>query len=137
MGPAVLAQDTERVGRFRREAQILATLNHPSITATYGLEETAAAGPGQSALVGLVMELVAGEDLAERLRRGAIPVEEAITIARPSSGALATIGSSGRQASCSSSRWSTSCPLALRCRPVDCAIPMSRSRRIKQSPRPG
>jgi hypothetical protein len=73
--PPALAQDTERVGRFRREAQILATLNHPNIAAIYGLEETAAAGPGQSAVVALVMELVGGEDLAERLRRGAIPVE--------------------------------------------------------------
>ena len=86
--PAALAQDTERVGRFRREAQILATLNHPNIAAIYGLEETAAAGPGQSAVVGLVMELVAGEDLAERLRRGAIPVEEAIGIARQIAEAL-------------------------------------------------
>ena len=86
--PVALAQDTERVGRFRREAQILATLNHPNIAAIYGLEETAAAGPGQSAVVGLVMELVAGEDLAERLRRGAIPVEEAIGIARQIAEAL-------------------------------------------------
>ena len=72
--PAALAQDAERVGRFRREAQILATLNHSNIASIYGLEEADGA-------VGLVMELVAGDDLAQRLRTGAIPVDEAITIA--------------------------------------------------------
>ncbi len=90
--PEALAQDTERVGRFRREAQILATLNHPNIAAIYGLEEgpslALSGGPGQSAVVALVMELVTGEDLAERLRRGAIPVVEAIGIAKQIAEAL-------------------------------------------------
>ena len=80
--PPALAHDAERVGRFRREAQILATLNHTNIASIYGIEETASEGPGKPAFVGLVMELVAGEDLAERLRRGAVPVDEAIAIAR-------------------------------------------------------
>src|SRR6187401_786716 len=71
--PPALAQDPERVGRFRREAQILATLNHPNIAAVYGLEE----GDGT---VGLVMELVTGDDLSQRLRTGAIPVEDAVAI---------------------------------------------------------
>ncbi|MBK5255842.1 MAG: serine/threonine protein kinase [Vicinamibacteria bacterium] len=79
--PAALAQDSERVGRFRREAQILATLNHPNIAAIYGLEET-------SGTVGLVMELVAGDDLSQRLRAGAIPVHEAIAMARQIAEAL-------------------------------------------------
>ena len=79
--PAALAHDAERVGRFRREAQILATLNHPNIAAIYGLEEA-------NGTVGLVMELVAGNDLAQRLRGGAVPVEEAIAIAKQIAGAL-------------------------------------------------
>jgi len=79
--PAALAQDTDRVTRFRREAQILATLNHPNIAGIYGLEE----GNGT---VGLVMELVAGDDLAQRLRGGAVPVEEAIAISKQIAEAL-------------------------------------------------
>ena len=79
--PAALAQDTERVGRFRREAQILATLNHSNIASIYGLEEA-------GGTVGLVMELIAGEDLAQRLRSGAIPVDEAIAIAKQIAEAL-------------------------------------------------
>ncbi len=92
--PAALAQDSERVGRFRREAQILATLNHPNIAAIYGLEESAAspgsarADSGQAAVVALVMELVAGDDLAQRLLGGAIPVDEALAIAKQVAEAL-------------------------------------------------
>jgi serine/threonine protein kinase len=73
--PAEFAQDGERVARFRREAQVLASLNHPNVAAIYGLEEADGA-------VALALELVEGEDLAERLRRGAIPVDDAIAIAR-------------------------------------------------------
>ena len=73
--PAAVAQDAERVARFRREAQVLAALNHPNIAAIHGLEETDDA-------VALVIEYVDGEDLAERLRRGAIPLDEALAIAR-------------------------------------------------------
>jgi len=79
--PAALAQDADRVGRFRREAQILATLNHPNIAAIYGLEEA-------HGTVGLVMELVAGDDLAQRLRGGMIPVDEAIAVAKQIAEAL-------------------------------------------------
>ena len=79
--PVALAQDAERVGRFRREAQVLAALNHPNIAAIYGLEET-------DGVVGLVMELVPGEDLAERLKRGKIPTDEAIAISRQIAEAL-------------------------------------------------
>jgi len=73
--PAEFAQDRERVARFRREAQVLASLNHPNIAAIYGLEES-------GVVVALALELVEGEDLAERLKRGAIPVDEALAIAK-------------------------------------------------------
>ena len=73
--PAELAQDRERVARFRREAQVLASLNHPNIAAIYGLEES-------GGVVALALELVEGEDLAERMKRGAIPVDEALAIAK-------------------------------------------------------
>jgi serine/threonine-protein kinase len=72
--PAAFAQDAERIARFEREARVLASLNHPNIAAIYGLEDSA----GQRLLV---MELVPGETLAERIKRGAIPVEEALRIA--------------------------------------------------------
>ena len=73
--PAEVAQDPERLARFRREAQLLASLNHPGIAAIHGLEEA----DGQ---LFLVLELVEGEDLAERLKRGAMPVDEALSVAR-------------------------------------------------------
>ena len=72
--PAV-ADDADRLARFRREAQVLASLNHPNIAAIYGLEEA-------NDVVALALELVDGEDLAERLTRGAVPLDEALTIAR-------------------------------------------------------
>jgi len=79
--PAEVAKDAERLGRFRREAQLLAALNHPNIAAIHGLDEAA----GQ---MFLVLELVDGEDLAERLKRGAIPVDEAIAIGKQIAEAL-------------------------------------------------
>ncbi len=66
--------DSERVGRFRREARVLASLNHPNIAAIHGFEEA----EGRNFLV---MELAEGETLAERIRAGSIPVEEALGIA--------------------------------------------------------
>jgi len=79
--PAALAGDAERLARFEREARLLASLNHPNIAAVYGFH--AADGT-----IFLAMELVPGEDLAARLRRGAIPVTEAIPLARDIAGAL-------------------------------------------------
>jgi serine/threonine protein kinase len=73
--PAGFANDKERVARFRREAQVVASLNHAHIAAIDGLEEN-------DGIVALVLELVEGEDLAERLARGPIPIDEAIDIAR-------------------------------------------------------
>jgi Tol biopolymer transport system component/predicted Ser/Thr protein kinase len=68
--PDLFARDPERLTRFTREAQTLASLNHPNVAHVYGVEERA-----------LVMELVEGEDLAQRIARGAVPVDEAIPIA--------------------------------------------------------
>jgi Tol biopolymer transport system component len=79
--PDTFAQDPERVARFRREAQVLAALNHPHIAAIHGLEES---GTTQF----LVLELVDGETLARRLERGALPVDEALAIARQIADAL-------------------------------------------------
>ena len=84
--PAELAQDPERLARFEREAKLLASLNHPNIAHVYGFES--ATLPDGSAVHFLAMELVPGEDLAERLKRGAIPVDEAIAIAKQIAEAL-------------------------------------------------
>jgi serine/threonine-protein kinase len=75
--PDAFAQDVDRMARFQREAQVLASLNHPNIAAIYGVEERA-----------LVMELVDGPTLAERIGQGAIPLEEALPIARQIAEAL-------------------------------------------------
>jgi serine/threonine protein kinase len=72
-----VARDPERLARFQREATLLAALNHPHVAAIYGLED-------DDRTPFLVLELVAGEDLAERLKRGPIPVGEALGIARHS-----------------------------------------------------
>ncbi|MFZ0463571.1 MAG: protein kinase [Candidatus Acidiferrales bacterium] len=73
--PEAFAQDAERLARFRREAQVLASLNHPNIAAIYGFEDS-------GGVHALVMELVEGPTLAERIKTGAIPIDEALPIAR-------------------------------------------------------
>src|ERR1041384_4270819 len=73
--PEAFSHDVERIARLQREARVLALLNHSNIAAIYGLEES-------SERRFLVMELVAGETLAERIKRGAIPLEEALPIAK-------------------------------------------------------
>jgi len=78
--PAVLAQDPDRLARFEREAKVLASLNHSGIAHLYGFES--ATLPDGTTAHYLAMELVEGEDLAERLKRGPVPVEEALPIAR-------------------------------------------------------
>ena len=79
--PEALSVDPERVSRFQREAQILASLNHPHIGAIHDLTEF-----GDSRV--LILELVEGETLAERIVRGPIPIEEALQIARQIAEAL-------------------------------------------------
>jgi hypothetical protein len=79
--PASVAADHDRLARFRREAEVLASLNHPHVAGIYGFEES----DGVSALV---MELVEGEDLSQRIARGAIPIDEALPIAKQIAEAL-------------------------------------------------
>ena len=78
--PAV-ANDPDRLARFSREAQVLASLNHPNIAHIYGLEEA-------DGITAIVLELVDGEDLAQRIARGPIPLDEALPIARQIADAL-------------------------------------------------
>jgi Tol biopolymer transport system component len=78
--PAV-ANDPDRLARFTREAHVLASLNHPNIAHIHGLEES-------NGVTALVMELVEGEDLSQRLQRGALPIAEALPIARQIAEAL-------------------------------------------------
>src|SRR5438552_3913976 len=73
--PDEFSLDADRVGRFQREAEVLASLNHPNIAAIYDLQEA-------NGFRYLVLELVDGETLAERIARGPIPLEEALSIAK-------------------------------------------------------
>jgi serine/threonine protein kinase len=84
--PAHLAQDADRLARFEREAALLAFLNHPNVAHVYGFE-TATLRDGPTAHF-LAMELVEGEDLSERLTRGALPMDEALEIAKQIAGAI-------------------------------------------------
>jgi Tol biopolymer transport system component len=80
--PEAFAHDPERLSRFQREAKMLAALNHPNIATIYGLEQSSGTNY-------LVMEMVAGENLAERVKReGAVPIDEALTIAKQIAEAL-------------------------------------------------
>src|SRR5450631_3263359 len=80
--PESFARDADRLARFRREAQLLASLNHTNIAAIYNIEDS-------NGTTYLVMELVPGENLAERVKReGAIPIVEALTIAKQIAEAL-------------------------------------------------
>ena len=72
--PEEFAQDEERLARFEREAKLLASLNHPNIATIHGLEE-------HNGTRFLVLELVEGDTLADRLKKGAIPVEESLKLA--------------------------------------------------------
>ena len=86
--PPDVAGDHQRLARFQREAELLATLNHPHIAQLYGIEET-------TGTTALVMELVEGEDLAQWIARGAIPLGEALPIAKQITEALAAAHDAG------------------------------------------
>ena len=79
--PKAFAHDADRLARFQREAKTLASLNHPHIAGIYGLEES-------GGVTALVMELVEGRDLSQRIARGAIPIDEALPIAKQIAEAL-------------------------------------------------
>ena len=79
--PPSLSVDADRLARFQREAEVLASLNHPNIAAIYGLEES-------GGITALVMELVEGDDLSQRIARGALPLDEALPIAKQIAEAL-------------------------------------------------
>ena len=86
--PAEFASDPERLGRFRREAQVLASLNHPNIAHIYGFEDS-----GQTHA--LVLELVDGPTLADRIEQGPIALDETVRIARQIAEALETAHEQG------------------------------------------
>ena len=79
--PDLFANDPERLGRFQREAKVLASLNHPNIGSIYGLEES-------DGVQALVLELIEGPTLADRIARGPMPIDEALPIARQIAEAL-------------------------------------------------
>jgi serine/threonine-protein kinase len=85
--PGAVAADPERLVRFRREAQVLAALNHPNIAHIHGFEETSTP-TGQDELHAIVMELVEGPTLADRIAQGPVPVDETIAVARQMAEAL-------------------------------------------------
>jgi eukaryotic-like serine/threonine-protein kinase len=84
--PPQFTLDPDRLSRFTREAQLLASLNHPNIAAIYGLEESSLGDAGT--LQALVLELVDGPTLAERIMRAAVPLDEALAIATQIADAL-------------------------------------------------
>ena len=79
--PEAFSADPERLARFQREAEVLASLNHPNIAAIHGLEES-------EGIRALVLELVEGPTLADRIKRGPIPLDEALPIAKQIAEAL-------------------------------------------------
>ena len=85
--PEAFAADADRVARFQREAQVLASLNHAHIAAIYGLEEGPAEA-GRHPFMALVLELVEGATLADRIAQGPVPLDEALPIARQIAEAL-------------------------------------------------
>ena len=86
--PDLFASDTDRLARFQREAQVLASLNHPNIAQIYGIEESPSSGSRQASVRALVLELVEGSTLAERISKGPLPLDDALAIAKQIAEAL-------------------------------------------------
>jgi eukaryotic-like serine/threonine-protein kinase len=86
--PAEFALDANRLARFKREAQVLASLNHPNIAQIYGFEDSDPSTSSGPAVHALVLELVEGPTLADRIAHGAIPPDEALAIGRQIAEAL-------------------------------------------------
>ncbi len=86
--PELFTADPERLARFEREAQALGALNHPNIAQIYGVEGDGSAGTPETRSLAIAMELVEGDDLSQRIAGGALPVEDALGIARQIAGAL-------------------------------------------------
>src|SRR5262247_701903 len=86
--PEAFAQDADRLARFEREAKTLASLNHPNIAIIHGLEKS-------RDTYALVMELVEGDDLSQRIARGPIPIDEALPLATQIAEALAAAHEQG------------------------------------------
>src|SRR6185503_18302932 len=91
--PELFTRDPDRLARFTREAQTLAALNHPNVAQVFGLVDLPADAGSHAAA--LVMELVEGEDLSTIIGRGAIPLEDALPIARQIAEALETAHDQG------------------------------------------
>src|SRR5208283_3221796 len=79
--PPLLTADADRVARFKREARLLASLNHPHIGAIYGFEDS-------GNVLALMLELIEGETLDDRVRRGQLPLSEALAVAQQVADAL-------------------------------------------------
>jgi len=90
-----LPNRTESLARFEQEAHVLASLNHPHIAQIYGFEELTATDPERLPVRALVMELIEGPTLAERIAQGPIPLEETLSIAQQIAGALETAHEGG------------------------------------------
>ena len=86
--PPAVAGDVDRLARFQREAEVLASLSHPNIAAIYGMEES-------GGVKAIAMELVEGDDLSQRIAHGAIPIDEALPIANQIAEALAAAHEQG------------------------------------------
>src|SRR5437867_2109240 len=85
--PEAFAADPDRIARFQREAELLAALNHPHVACVYGVEESRPSGT-RPATLAIVLELVEGDTLADRIAHGPIELDEALSIARQIADAL-------------------------------------------------
>ncbi len=93
--PADLTNDRDRIVRFEREAKTLASLNHPHIAHVYGLEDAASTGAPAGSARALVMELVDGEDLSQRVARGPMSVADVLAVARQIADAIGSAHDNG------------------------------------------